>query len=76
MKATMLVTTPRIPHNPTNRCGYIAMKVGTPHSGSGTEGIHQRFHKRGYVMHTLSGAAMNRVPRGHVQLCRTAMSYA
>ena len=39
----MLVTTPRIPHNPTNRCGYIAMKVGTPHSGSGAEGIHQRF---------------------------------
>ena len=75
MKATMLVTTPRIPHNPTNRCGYIAMKVGTPHPSSGTEGIHQRFHKRGYVMHTLSGAAKNRVPRGPMQLCRTAMSY-
>ena len=75
MKTTMLVTTPRIPHNPTNRCGYIAMEVGTPHPSSGTESIHQRFHKPGYLLHTLSGAAMNRVPRGHVQLCRTAMSY-
>lgn len=75
MKTTMLVATPRIPHNPTNRCGYIAMKVGTPHPGSGTEGIHQRFHNRGYMMHTLSGTAMNRVPRGHMQLRRTAVSY-